>query len=66
MTPSTDVPHITSHSTPMLHDVEHGGHLYHTSALRPIIERIRVVIKKIRQKVAGSWKECEADLHQTG
>lgn len=50
----------------MLHDVEHGGHLYHTSALRPIIERIRVVIKKIRQKVAGSWKECEADLHQTG
>ena len=46
--------------------MQNMGCLHYPSTLRPIIERIRVVIKKIRQKVAGSWKDCEADLHQTG
>ena len=29
---------------------------HHPNTLSPIIERIRVVMKKMRQKVAGSWK----------
>lgn len=38
---------------PRLHD---GREWDHPKTLSPIIERIRVVIKNIRQKVAGSWK----------
>lgn len=47
--------HICKHtlSVFILRDCQRS---HHANTLSPIIERMKVVMKKMRQKVAGAWK----------